>query len=55
LNLLTDEPRRGTDWRPPDVALVPIWASPAHLGGPSRRARPGAGRALRSRPRRLHG
>ena len=34
LNLLTDEPRRGTDWRPPDVALVPIWASPAHLAVP---------------------
>jgi signal transduction histidine kinase len=34
LTLLTDEPRRGTDWRPPDVALVPIWASPSHLAVP---------------------
>jgi signal transduction histidine kinase len=34
LSLLTDEPRRGTEWRPPDVALVPIWASPSHLAVP---------------------
>ena len=34
LALLTDEPRRGTDWRPPDGALVPIWASPSHLAVP---------------------
>ena len=34
LALLTDEPRRGVDWRPPDGALVPIWASPSHLAVP---------------------
>ena len=34
LALLTDEPRRGADWRPPDGALVPIWASPSHLAVP---------------------
>jgi len=34
LALLTDEPRRDTDWRPPDIALVPIWASPSHLAVP---------------------
>jgi signal transduction histidine kinase len=32
--LLTGEAQRTRDWRPPDVALVPLWASPLHLAVP---------------------
>ena len=31
LTLLTDESHRATVRRPPDAALVPLWASPSHL------------------------
>ena len=34
LTLLTGEAHRATYWRPPDVALVPLWASPSHLAVP---------------------
>jgi signal transduction histidine kinase len=34
LTLLTDEAHRAPDSRPPDVALVPLWASPSHLAVP---------------------
>jgi signal transduction histidine kinase len=34
LTLLTTDAHRATDWRPPDVALVPLWASPSHLAVP---------------------
>jgi signal transduction histidine kinase len=31
LSLVADEPHRATVRRPPDAALVPLWASPSHL------------------------
>ena len=34
LTLLTDEAHRATEWRPSDVARVPLWASPSHLAVP---------------------
>ena len=34
LTLLTGEAHRATHWRPPDVARVPLWASPSHLAVP---------------------
>jgi signal transduction histidine kinase len=34
LTLLTGEAHPATYWRPPDVALVPLWASPSHLAVP---------------------
>jgi signal transduction histidine kinase len=34
LTLLTDETHRATVRRPPDAALVPLWASPSHLAVP---------------------
>lgn len=34
LTLLTDEADRAADRRPPDIALVPPWASPSHLAVP---------------------
>ena len=34
LTLLTDESHRATVRRPPDAALVPLWASPSHLAVP---------------------
>jgi signal transduction histidine kinase len=34
LTLLTAEVHRATDGRPPDLALVPLWASPSHLAVP---------------------
>ena len=34
LTILTGEAQRATDWRPPDVARVPLWASASHLAVP---------------------
>ena len=34
LTLLTGEAHQAPDWRPPDVARVPLWASPSHLAVP---------------------